>query len=74
VRLLSNEGLMRFITKVKVVSKQAMEDVDAGKLNIKVDDFSRKEFEQLQKFVEGEIKAVKKGAELESSRKRQKTD
>ena len=73
VRRLTNDGLTKLVKKCKDLCPAVLEDVDAEKLHIKVDDIGKDHFDILTKLVEENLNTGGKHKD-EPARKRQRTD
>ena len=52
IKKLSNHGLTQMVNKIKEVKAQTISELPEEKIQIRVDDFDKNEFEQINKFVE----------------------
>ena len=52
IKKLSNHGLTQMVNKIKEVKAQTISELPEEKIQIRVDDFDKSEFEQINKFVE----------------------
>lgn len=52
VKKLSNEGLTKMVHKVQDLMAQSISDLENDKIQIKIDDFDRDTFNQVNEYVE----------------------
>jgi hypothetical protein len=52
VKKLSNEGLTKMVTKIQEILATSISDLDSDRIQIKVDDFDRENFNKINEFVE----------------------
>lgn len=52
IKKLSNQGLTQMVNKIKAVKAQSIADLPEEKIQIRVDDFDKNEFTQINEFVD----------------------
>ena len=52
IKKLSNQGLTKMVNKIKEIKAQTISELPEEKIQIRVDDFDKAEFTQINEFVE----------------------